>query len=413
MSSVSQRPPLVGLGVTGGIGAYKAVELARQLQQRGFDVQAVMTRHARKFVGPLTFEAITRRPVITSQWTAGANAEIEHIALATDMRALVVAPATANILGKFANGIADDFLSALYLATRAPLIVAPAMNTVMWEHPAVQKNLQTLRQRGATIIEPGGGYLACGWVGKGRLAEPADIAEVVAAIAGKSDVPATLAGMRVVVTAGPTYEDLDPVRYLGNRSSGRMGFALAEQATRRGAQVHLIAGPTSVTTPSVGRVTHVRSAADMHAAVMAAAPEADLVVMAAAVADYSPAGGASAAKIEKGGALTLTLARTPDILRDLGEWRGERASPVLIGFAAETGDPVPRAKGKLDAKRADLIVANDVTAPGAGFDVETNQVTLVSRDDVTPLPLMSKHDAADAILDRAQRLLARHTPVPA
>lgn len=413
MSSAPQRPPLVGLGVTGGIGAYKAVELARLLQQRGYDVQAVMTRHARKFVGPLTFEAITRRPVITSQWTAGANADIEHIALATEMRALVVAPATANILGKFAHGIADDFLSALYLATRAPLVLAPAMNTVMWEHPAVQQNLQVLRQRGATIVEPGAGYLACGWIGKGRLAEPGEIADVVTQVAEGAPTGQTLAGVRVLVTAGPTYEDLDPVRYLGNRSSGRMGFAVAEQAMRRGAEVHLIAGPTSVTPPSVSRVTRVRSAADMHAAVMAAAPEADVVVMAAAVADYAPAGGASAAKMEKGGAVTIALERTPDILRELGEWRGGRSAPVLIGFAAETGDPVVRAQQKLERKRVDLIVANDVTADGAGFDVETNQVTLVSHTDVAALPLMSKNDVARAILDRAEHLRAATTPVPA
>lgn len=413
MSSAPQRPPLVGLGVTGGIGAYKAVELARLLQQRGYDVQAVMTRHARKFVGPLTFEAITRRPVITSQWTAGANADIEHIALATEMRALVVAPATANILGKFAHGIADEFLSALYLATRAPLVLAPAMNTVMWEHPAVQQNLQVLRQRGATIVEPGAGYLACGWIGKGRLAEPGEIADVVTQVAEGERTGQTLAGVRVLVTAGPTYEDLDPVRYLGNRSSGRMGFAVAEQAMRRGAQVHLIAGPTSVTPPSVSRVTRVRSASDMHAAVMAAVSEADIVVMAAAVADYAPAGGASAAKMEKGGAVTIALERTPDILRELGEWRGGRSAPVLIGFAAETGDPVVRAQQKLERKRVDLIVANDVTADGAGFDVETNRVTLVSHTDVAALPLMSKNDVARAILDRAEHLRAATTPVPA
>ncbi len=413
MSSVPQRPPLVGLGVTGGIGAYKAVELARLLQQRGYDVQAVMTRHARKFVGPLTFEAITRRPVITSQWTAGTNAEIEHIALATDMRALVVAPATANTLGKFANGIADDFLSALYLATRAPLVLAPAMNTVMWEHPAVQQNLQTLRQRGATIVEPGAGYLACGWIGKGRLAEPAEIADVVARVAEGTQPPQTLAGVRVLVTAGPTYEDLDPVRYLGNRSSGRMGFAIAEQAMRRGAQVHLIAGPTAVPPPSVSRLTRVRSAVDMHAAVMTAASDADVVVMAAAVADYTPAGGASTAKMEKGGALTIALERTPDILRDLGEWREGRAAPVLIGFAAETGDPIARAQQKLERKRVDLIVANDVTAEGAGFDVDTNQVSLVSRAGVATLPLMSKSDVAQAILDRVEHLRSATTPVSA
>src|SRR6187401_942966 len=229
----------VGLGVSGGIGAYKAVEVVRLLQKRGHRVQAVMTRTARRFVGPLTFEAITRERVITSQFEPGMNAEIEHIALATDMALLLVAPATANIIGKFANGIADDFLSALFLATRAPVLIAPAMNTNMWDHPAVQANVATLRQRGVRFVEPGDGYLACGWVGKGRLAEPEEVVAAAEAVL-RPDGP--LRGKRVLVTAGPTYEDLDPVRYIGNRSSGRMGFAIAAEAMRRGADVTLIAG---------------------------------------------------------------------------------------------------------------------------------------------------------------------------
>jgi phosphopantothenoylcysteine decarboxylase/phosphopantothenate--cysteine ligase len=401
----------VGLGVTGGIGAYKAVELVRLLQKRGHRVQVTMTRTARRFVGPLTFEAITREPVITSQFAPGLNAEIEHIALASSMDVLVVAPATANIIGKFAGGIADDFLSALYLATRAPVLMAPAMNTNMWEHDAVRANLATLRRRGVRFVDPGEGYLACGWVGAGRLAEPEVIAAAVdTLLAGNRR---SLEGRRVLVTAGPTIEDLDAVRFIGNRSSGRMGFALAEQAAARGAEVTLVAGPTPVEPPAGPTVVRVRSAREMHAAVMTHAAGADVVIMAAAVADYTPAGGAATGKIEKGGALTLQLERTPDILLDLGRARGDGARPVLIGFAAQAGDPVAAARRKLAAKHVDLIVANDVTAPGAGFDVETNQVTLVSRDGIDDaLPLMSKRDVARRILDRAEALLATPAPRP-
>ena len=399
---MSAGEPLIGLGVSGGIGAYKAVEVARLLQARGYRVQAVLTRHACKFIGPLTFEAITRRPVITTQWAAGMNADIEHIALATEMRALVVAPATANVIGKFAHGIADDFLSALYLATRAPLVVAPAMNTVMWEHAAVRENLATLAARGAHVVEPGEGYLACGWIGKGRLAEPEEIAEAVHRVVYPVG---PLTGRHLLVTAGPTREDIDPVRYLGNRSSGRMGFALAQEAMRRGATVHLVAGPTVTEPPAVTTLTRVRSAAQMHAAVMAAAAQADAVIMAAAVADYTPAGGAHGDKIEKGGPLTLTLERTADILADLGRRRNGAPMPVLVGFAAETGPPAARAAEKRARKQVDLIVANDVSAEGAGFDVETNQVTLVGASGSEALPLMSKAAVAAAILDRVEALL--------
>jgi phosphopantothenoylcysteine decarboxylase/phosphopantothenate--cysteine ligase len=398
---------LVGLGVSGGIGAYKSVEVARLLQKRGYEVQAIMTRNARRFVGPLTFEAITRRPVISTQWAAGMNADIEHIALATDMRALVVAPATANVIAKFAHGIADDFLSSLYLATRAPLVLAPAMNTVMWEHPAVRTNLSTLASRGTTFVEPGEGYLACGWVGKGRLAEPDEIAEIVDRVIRERETPSSdaLAGVRVLVTAGPTYEDLDPVRYLGNRSSGRMGFAIAREAMRRGAIVHLVAGPTSVEPPQVSSLTRVRSAADMHAAVTAVSSQMDIVIMAAAVADYTPAGGAEAFKIKKGDDRSLQLERTVDILAALGQARGASARPVLVGFAAETGDPVAAATGKLTQKRLDLVVANDVAAEGSGFDVDTNQVTLIDAHGSDALPLMSKDAVAAAVLDRVARIV--------
>jgi phosphopantothenoylcysteine decarboxylase/phosphopantothenate--cysteine ligase len=398
------------LGVSGGIGAYKAVEIARLLQQRGHDVRAVMTRTARRFVGPLTFEAITRHPVITSQFAPGMNADIEHIALASDIDLLLVAPATANILGKFANGIADDFLSALYLATRAPVLAAPAMNTNMWNHPAVRANMDALGERSVRFVDPGSGYLACGWIGKGRLAEPEEVAEAADRLL-KPDT--SLTGRRVLVTAGPTLEDLDPVRFLGNRSSGRMGFAVADVARDRGAKVTVVAGPTTLTPPTGVDVIRVRSAREMHDAVMAHLDEADVVIMAAAVADFTPAEGAAARKIEKGSQIdgvTLHLVPTPDILADAGAHRGDRSRPVLVGFAAQTGDPVDAARRKLAAKRADLIVANDVSEPGAGFDVDTNHVTLVFADRVEPLPMLSKHDVAGVILDRVAATLAAPSP---
>src|SRR3954462_11606503 len=263
---------LFALGVSGGIGAYKAVEVARGLQKRGHEVVAVMTATATRFVGPITFEAITRRPVITDQFEPGANADIEHIALASTIDLLLVAPATANILGKFANGIADDFLSTLFIATRAPVLVAPAMNTQMFAHDAVRANLDTLAARGVRFVEPGEGYLACGWIGKGRLAEPE---EIVAAAEQVLRPAGPLRGQRVLVTAGPTYEDLDPVRFIGNRSSGRMGFSIAAEGKARGAAVTLIAGPTSVEPPRVDTLVRVRSAAEMHAAVMVEADRAD------------------------------------------------------------------------------------------------------------------------------------------
>ncbi len=394
----------VGLGVCGGIGAYKAVEVVRLLQRRGHDVQAVMTRAARRFVGPLTFEAITGHPVITSQFAPGLNSGIEHIALAGRMDLLLVVPATANILGKFAQGIADDFLSALYLATRAPVLIAPAMNTHMWEHAAVQANVATLAARGVQFVDPGEGYLACGWVGAGRLAEPEAIAAAAdALLAGGT----SLAGRRIVVTAGPTLEDLDPVRFIGNRSTGKMGFAIAAEAARRGATVELIAGPTSVDPPQVADLVRVRSAAEMHAAVMARVDRADAVIMAAAVADYAPAGGPAPAKVPKGdGPATIHLERTPDILAELGRVRGEASRPILVGFAAETGDPEPSARRKLAAKRVDLIVANDVSAPDAGFAVDTNVVSFVSADGSERLPLLSKSEVAGLLIDRLERLLA-------
>jgi phosphopantothenoylcysteine decarboxylase/phosphopantothenate--cysteine ligase len=401
---------LIGLGVTGGIGAYKSVEVVRGLQKRGHDVVAIMTRSARRFVGELTFEAITRRPVITDQYARGANADIEHIALATDIGLLLVAPATANIIGKFANGIADDFLTSLYLATRAPVLMAPAMNTNMLEHPAVQRNLQTLAARGVSFVDPGEGFLACGWIGKGRLAEP-DV--IVDAAERRLRPTGSLLGRRFVVSAGPTYEDLDPVRYIGNRSSGRMGYAIADEAARRGAHVVLVSGPTSIQPPTGVRVERVRSAAEMQRAMLTESARADAVIMAAAVADYTPQGGAASGKIEKQERpLTVTLERTPDILAELGRARGGAGVPVLVGFAAETGDPRARARQKLAAKHVDLIVANDVSRSDTGFDVETNAAILITATDEVVAPLQLKSSLASLIVDRVEHLLAARVATP-
>src|SRR5471032_899193 len=394
---------LIALGVTGGIGAYKAVEVARGLQKRGHEVVAVMTHAATRFVGPVTFEAITRRRVITDQFEDGMNADIEHIALASTIDLLLIAPATANIIGKLANGIADDFLSTLYTATRAPLLIAPAMNTQMFAHEAVRKNLDTLAARGARFVEPGEGYLACGWIGKGRLAEPD---EIVAAAEAMLRPEGPLRGQRVLVTAGPTYEDIDPVRYIGNRSSGRMGYAIAAEAARRGADVTLITGPTGIETPPVRETVTVRSAADMHQAVMSRVDGMDLVVMAAAVADYAPAERAGQKVAKDGDTRTLVLKKTPDILGELGQRRVARGGgPLLVGFAAETENVVAHATSKRERKHADLIVANDVSRPDAGFDVDTNAVTIVGPGGAETLPLQSKARVAAEILNRVEQLL--------
>jgi phosphopantothenoylcysteine decarboxylase/phosphopantothenate--cysteine ligase len=394
---------LVALGVTGGIGAYKAVEVARGLQKRGHDVVAIMTAAATRFVGPITFEAITRRRVITDQFEPGANADIEHIALASSIDLLLIAPATANIIGKLANGIADDFLTTLYTATRAPVLVAPSMNTQMFSHEAIRANLDTLVARGVAFVEPGEGYLACGWIGKGRLAEPDEIVGAAERVLHR-DGP--LRGQRVLVTAGPTYEDLDPVRFIGNRSSGRMGFAVAAEAARRGAEVTLVAGPTSIKPPAV-EVVRVRGAVDMHQAVLDRADSVDVVIMAAAVADYTPAERANEKMAKTGDSITVVLKKTPDILADLGTRRLAKGSgPLLIGFAAETHDVVSRAKEKLSRKHADLMVANDVSRSDAGFDVDTNEVNIIGPDGAELVPLQPKTKVAGIILDRVERLLA-------
>ena len=396
---------LIAVGVSGGVGAYKAAEVVRGLQKRGHDVVAILTRGAQQFVTPLTFEALTRRAVITDQWAPGTNTDVGHISLTTEVSALVVAPATANLIAKLAHGLADDFLTTFALATRCPILLAPAMNTQMLSHPAVTANLATLRQRGVLMIDPGSGYLACGWVGPGRLAEPEDIVAATCDAIAPAPVVSDLAGRRVLITAGPTYEDIDPVRYVGNRSSGRMGVALAEAAHRRGAAVTLVLGPSAVAVPAGVEVVRVRSAAEMHAAVMQALPGQDVVVMAAAVADYTPEAPVGQ-KISKTDApLTLTLTRTRDILADLGAARDGAAHPVLVGFAAETADAVARARRKLDAKRVDLVVANDVSQPGVGFEHATNAVTIVTRAGDVAVPLAAKSEVADRILDHVVPLL--------
>jgi phosphopantothenoylcysteine decarboxylase/phosphopantothenate--cysteine ligase len=406
---------LIALGVTGGIGAYKAVEIARGLQKNGHDVIAVMTKSARKFIAPLTFEAITRREVITDQWQPGANADIEHIAIASNIDLLLVAPATANTIGRFANGLADDFLSSLYVATRAAVMIAPAMNSNMFDHPAITRNLETLIARGVHVVDPGSGYLACGWIGKGRLAEPEDVvAAAEQLLKRRSHEPVSpkpfgeggLAGRNILVTAGPTFEDIDPVRFVGNRSSGRMGYALASEALRRGAAVTLVSGPTHLTVPHGATVVKVRSAADMHAAVMERANGQDAIVMSAAVADYTPAAPAPQKVKKADGPVTITLNRTKDILGELGKLPSRKQGlPVLVGFAAETHDVVAYAASKLKEKAADLIVANDVSRNDAGFDVEANAVTLVTASGAEDLPLQAKAAVAARILDRIEQFL--------
>ena len=396
---------LIALGVTGGVGAYKAVEVARRLQKRGHEIVAVMTHSAVRFVGPLTFEAITHRRVITDQFEAGMNAEIEHIALASTIDLLLIAPATANVIAKLANGIADDFLSTLYTATRAPVLVAPSMNTQMFEHEAVRRNLDALVARGVRFVDPGEGYLACGWIGKGRLAEPD---EIVAACEAVLRPEGPLRGLKVLVTAGPTYEDVDPVRYIGNRSSGRMGFAVAAEAVRRGAEVTLVAGPTTLEPPKGGltEVVRVRSAREMHAAVLSRADRADVIVMAAAVADYEPIEAADHKVSKDRDTLTLTLRKTPDILAELGRQRLARGrGPILVGFAAETQDVVSRAAAKRAQKHADIIVANDVSRRDAGFEVDVNAVTIVGPEGPEALAAQPKARVAAEILNRVERLL--------
>jgi phosphopantothenoylcysteine decarboxylase/phosphopantothenate--cysteine ligase len=395
----------ITLGVTGGVAAYKSAELVRRLQQEGHSVQVVMTRAAREFITPLTFAALSGQKVITDLFAGSAGAEanldsaIEHIAVAQRTDLLLVAPATADILAKFARGIADDFLSTLYLASTAPVVVAPAMNVNMWQHAATQENLATLRARGVRIVEPGEGYLACGMTGPGRLAGQEEIVKAVHEIlAGKQD----LAGESLLVTAGPTCEDIDPVRFLTNRSSGKMGYAVAEAAARRGAKVVLVSGPTGLENPEGVERVDVRSTEEMLRRVQKHFAASTIAIFAAAVADYRVVD-PSPSKLKRGKeALMIRLEPTPDILATVARNKGDR---LVIGFAAETDNVAENARKKLASKNADVIVANDVTAEGAGFDVDTNIVTLFSRDGRDlPLPRMSKTEVAQRILDEALRL---------
>jgi len=394
----------ITLGVTGGVAAYKAAELVRRLQQEGFSVEVVMTRAACEFITPLTFAALTGKKVITGLFAesgseANLESAIEHIAVAQRTDLLLVAPATADIIAKLSRGISDDFLSTLYLATTAAVVVAPAMNVNMWNHPATQENLERLRGRGVHVVNPDEGYLACGATGAGRLAGQEAI---VAAVREILQVRHDLEGQAFLLTAGPTQEDLDPVRFLSNRSSGRMGYAVAEAAAQRGAKVVLISGPTALETPAGVTRVDVRTAAEMLRAVEHHFAQATTAVFAAAVADYRPADVASEKIKKTAREMTLRLEQNPDILATVARKKENR---LIVGFAAETGKVAENARKKLAEKNADLIVANDVTAEGAGFDVDTNIVTLFARDGRDlPLPKMTKREVAHRILDEVLRL---------
>ena len=392
----------ITLGVTGGVAAYKAAELVRHLQQDGFSVQVVMTRSAREFVTPLTFAALSGQKVITDLFAesgGGANLEsaIEHIAVAQRTDLLLVAPATADVIAKFARGIADDFLTTLHLASTAPVVLAPAMNVNMWNHPATQANLEILRKRGVKIVEPGAGYLACGMVGQGRLAEnEAIVAAVLESLGASQD----LAGETVLITAGPTREKIDPVRYLTNRSSGRMGYALAEAALRRGARVLLVTGPTALTPPGAAEVTRVESTDEMCDAVLNLLPQASIVIKTAAVADYRPKNTAGQ-KLKRKGPMTLELEATPDILKELVSKKG---SQIVVGFAAETENVLENARQKLVSKSLDAIVVNDVSREGVGFDSDRNAVTIITRDHVVDVLETTKWEVAQRVLDQVVTL---------
>jgi phosphopantothenoylcysteine decarboxylase / phosphopantothenate---cysteine ligase len=397
----------IALGVTGGIAAYKAAEIVRQLQDRGIRVQVVMTRAAQEFVRPLTFAALSGEKVITGMFAPGEehtpniDSAIEHIAVAQSIDALVVAPATADVIAHFAQGIASDFLTTLYLATTAPVVIAPAMNVNMWNHPATQANLETLRKRGVKIVEPGAGYLACGMIGQGRLAEnEAIVAAALEALGASQD----LSGETVLITAGPTREKIDPVRYITNRSSGRMGYALAEAALRRGAHVLLVSGPTSLTAPGSAEVTRVDSTEEMRDAVLKLLPQATVVIKTAAVSDYRPKMTAGQ-KIKRKGPMTLELEATPDILKELS---AKKASQILVGFAAETENVLENARQKLVSKNLDAIVVNDVSREGVGFDSDRNAVTIITREDVVDVPETTKWEVAQRVLDQVVKIRSQH-----
>ena len=400
----------VALGVSGGIAAYKAAEIVRLLQDRGIRVQVIMTRAAQEFVKPLTFAALSGEKVITDMFSGGneqpnIDSAVEHIAVAQSIDALVVAPATADVLGKFAQGLATDFLTTLYLATTAPVVVAPAMNVNMWNHEATQANIATLKRQGVRVVEPDSGYLACGMTGPGRLAANESIVAAVMEALGASQ---ELAGETVLITAGPTREKIDPVRYLTNRSSGRMGYALAEAALRRGARVLLVSGPTSINPAGGAELTRVETAEEMWKAVMNLLPESTIVIKTAAVSDYK-AKSEAAQKIKRTGPLTLELEATVDIL---GEIIRQKESQLVIGFAAETQNALENARTKLAKKSLDAIVVNDVSREGIGFDSERNAVTIITHDEVVEVPETTKWEVAQRVLDHVIKLRKRR-PVKA
>ena len=394
----------VALGVSGGIAAYKAAELVRLLQDRGLRVQVIMTRAAQEFVRPLTFAALSGEKVITDLFGAGAeepniDSAVEHIAVAQSIDALVVAPATADVLAKFAHGEANDFLTTLFLATTAPVVVAPAMNVNMWENAATQANIETLKKRGVRVVDPDSGYLACGMIGPGRLAANEKIVEgVLAALGARSD----LAGETVLVTAGGTREPIDPVRYIGNRSSGKMGYALAEAALRRGAKVILISAPTALKPPSAAEYVPVQTAAEMRDAVIANLGRSTIVIKAAAVADFTVSN-ASDQKIKRKGPVSLELQPTPDILAEVSARKG---SLIVVGFAAETSNGLENARKKLESKSLDAIVLNDVSQPGIGFDSERNAVTILTHAGTENVPETSKWEVAHRVLDAVVKIKA-------
>ena len=390
----------VVLGVTGGIAAYKSCEVVSRLVKAGVGVYVIMTRSACEFVSPLTFQTLSRNPVAVDTFEAPNAWEVEHISLAKKADVLLVAPATANVLAKLANGLADDMLTTTALACDAPLLLAPAMNTVMWQHPATQQNLQTLLARGARSVGPEGGSLACGDVGAGRMSEPQDIVDACLSLLGARR---DMVGLRVLVTAGPTREALDPVRFLTNRSSGKMGYAIARAAVARGAQVTLVTGPVHLPAVAGAGMVPVTTTADLLREVTLRAPGQDVLIQAAAPADFAPAR-ASERKLKKNGdgGLTLELVQTADVAREAG--RSKKPGQTFVGFAAETHDGVENARRKLESKFLDLIALNDVTRPGAGFDTDTNELTLLTRDTVKELPMTSKQEAAEALLDEILRL---------
>ena len=399
MSSEMKKPCVV-LGVTGGIAVYKACELLRLLQKRGIDVFVVMTQNACRFVAPLTFETLSGHPVAVDTFDRPQMWEVEHIALAKRADLFLIAPATANIMGKMACGIADDMLSTTVMATRAPVLVAPAMNTGMWENAAVQQNVKTLRARGVEIVAPVSGHLACGDSGAGKLEDVAVIAERACELLfAKKDME----GLRVMVTAGPSREALDPVRYISNRSSGKMGYAIAQAAQKRGAEVTLLSGPVAIEAPQGVKLVPFTTTQELLDRASELAQEQDLLIQAAAPADYR-AKEIAPQKIKKQGGepMTFTLVENPDVAATLG--KAKRSGQIFVGFAAETNDVLAHARDKLARKNLDMIVANDVTRPGAGFDVDTNIVTLITKDGQEALPMMSKAEVAQRILDRALAL---------